>query len=238
MPGLIPTHAGKTKPVNNALQGLGAHPHSRGENPKPETTRYPPEGSSPLTRGKRPLRACEPGSTGLIPTHAGKTRGRKPPPATCWAHPHSRGENKHGCRAFPGIMGSSPLTRGKRTSLGTAWIDVGLIPTHAGKTGWHVLDHPHGGAHPHSRGENPRPAIRTATKPGSSPLTRGKLNDGFVCGGLQGLIPTHAGKTTACAQPSKTAWAHPHSRGENRDHAGRGPVLVGSSPLTRGKRGG
>ena len=51
-----------------------------------------------------------------------------------------------------------------------------------------------------------------------------------------GLIPAHAGKTLRLARGRSCCWAHPRSRGENDGAAGRCAVLLGSSPLTRGKR--
>ena len=49
------------------------------------------------------------------------------------------------------------------------------------------------------------------------------------------LIPAHAGKTFAAALPRLLVTAHPRSRGENVAGSHVGPVLHGSSPLTRGK---
>ena len=73
--GLIPTHAGKTVALYGATRALGAHPHSRGENAAIAASDATDKGSSPLTRGK-PLRLALCRSLrGLIPTHAGKTRG-------------------------------------------------------------------------------------------------------------------------------------------------------------------
>ena len=72
---------------------------------------------------------------------------------------------------------------------------------------------------------------------GSSPLTRGKLPVAVGSTVSGRLIPAHAGKTPSLSSSSSSSSAHPRSRGENRtlwpgNHAG-----VGSSPLTRGKRG-
>ena len=50
-------------------------------------------------------------------------------------------------------------------------------------------------AHPRSRGENEALAASDATDKGSSPLTRGKLGDGYPRPWRAGLIPAHAGKT-------------------------------------------
>ena len=90
-------------------------------------------------------------------------------------------------------------------------------------------------AHPRSRGENPRPAIRTATRPGSSPLTRGKPGEYPARRGRGRLIPAHAGKTVSLTALTASRTAHPRSRGENTTGGDALAALRGSSPLTRGK---
>ena len=52
--GLIPTHAGKTYAAALARTWVAAHPHSRGENIARARAIAQANGSSPLTRGKRP----------------------------------------------------------------------------------------------------------------------------------------------------------------------------------------
>ena len=90
-------------------------------------------------------------------------------------------------------------------------------------------------AHPRSRGENPFRLFDQFDKPGSSPLTRGKLPHGDVELTLARLIPAHAGKTRR-RRGSRRAWpAHPRSRGENSKEHPAPPKAAGSSPLTRGK---
>ena len=70
-------------------------------------------------------------------------------------------------------------------------------------------------AHPRSRGENTGKALELVAEPGSSPLTRGKLDCfGAVVVG-HGLIPAHAGKTWDSSQDLSYTRAHPRSRGEN-----------------------
>ena len=132
-------------------------------------------------------------------------------------------------------MGSSPLTRGKPDStVGVERFD-GLIPAHAGKTITNTHDRKRSRAHPRSRGENDGGFAWRANFPGSSPLTRGKL-ECLGCGvHVHGLIPAHAGKTAAPPSMAIRAGAHPRSRGEN-DQGPRWPHRpAGSSPLTRGK---
>ena len=52
--GLIPAHAGKTEQKRALARAQGAHPRSRGENVPPGRRFEAAQGSSPLTRGKRP----------------------------------------------------------------------------------------------------------------------------------------------------------------------------------------
>ena len=90
-------------------------------------------------------------------------------------------------------------------------------------------------AHPRSRGENGYEAKVSFAKPGSSPLTRGKLRfrkSVRICGWL---IPAHAGKTSLSMRRIVSPWAHPRSRGENEPTDPARTPKPGSSPLTRGK---
>ena len=193
--GLIPAHAGKTSRPSSVSSPQRAHPRSRGENLPHARAAPPPGGSSPLTRGKH-FRACEQRPCArLIPAHAGKTRR---PKLHCWplaAHPRSRGEN---CDfSFDAFMaaGSSPLTRGKPSSLTLRPRTTRLIPAHAGKTSTPTPICCARLAHPRSRGENSRPMRSAATLMGSSPLTRGKPRPRGGHSRRDGLIPAHAGKT-------------------------------------------
>ena len=233
--GLIPAHAGKTVAPRPSSIPFKAHPRSRGENPLVPEPLPQGEGSSPLTRGKRPVNHARPHFTGLIPAHAGKTGrsgGRAP---DGWAHPRSRGENPPRCSGFRPPLGSSPLTRGKRHRGSAGPRAAGLIPAHAGKTRWPAPSTRSLPAHPRSRGENGRGYRPLSSGKGSSPLTRGKLNRRGRLQARTGLIPAHAGKTAHAWIGPRPAEAHPRSRGENLPSAARSPWTRGSSPLTRGK---
>ena len=151
------------------------------------------------------------------------------------AHPHSRGENRSRRERKPATTGSSPLTRGKRSTSRSQHSGSGLIPTHAGKTLRSRRAWGRRWAHPHSRGENPKTLSDSLLDPGSSPLTRGKRTQGHVNQVTVGLIPTHAGKTCPFCSLLSLYWAHPHSRGENKNHQKPMRLTHGSSPLTRGK---
>ena len=171
---LIPAHAGKTLCRGWHCHGRGAHPRSRGENSPCTTSWLIRLGSSPLTRGKRHEVRGQGCAAGLIPAHAGKT-GRWRSRSGVWtAHPRSRGENHIWQNYSQGVVGSSPLTRGKHHAAGLAPLPRRLIPAHAGKTACVYLSWRVTRAHPRSRGENVRKKILAKTPLGSSPLTRGK----------------------------------------------------------------
>ena len=152
------------------------------------------------------------------------------------AHPRSRGENLP--RRPPPVRGrgSSPLTRGKHRAVRRAGRQRGLIPAHAGKTSMSTGIGPRWGAHPRSRGENAAGIASVALTQGSSPLTRGKQTFDLAAWIAGGLIPAHAGKTTAAPALTFPIRAHPRSRGENLHKAANASCVKGSSPLTRGKR--
>ena len=131
---LIPAHAGKTRLARSDRHDQRAHPRSRGENAHPLGRHDCPRGSSPLTRGKLAQFRVNVDHSGLIPAHAGKTRGCYRAASALAAHPRSRGENLI-CRVDWELCGgSSPLTRGKPKPVTGSWAAIGLIPAHAGKT--------------------------------------------------------------------------------------------------------
>ena len=132
--GLIPAHAGKTDRARPACQEKRAHPRSRGENKAALGPIGPIGGSSPLTRGKPGVRRSLASRRGLIPAHAGKTRGHARAFAVRAAHPRSRGENVSAMTRPAPPMGSSPLTRGKLGGASSLSFQERLIPAHAGKT--------------------------------------------------------------------------------------------------------
>ena len=201
--GLIPAHAGKTRPEHPRTARTGAHPRSRGEN-GPAAGMVPRVvGSSPLTRGKQTNAALAGPPGRLIPAHAGKTWSYVTGPDNLWAHPRSRGENAFRRRKRQHTRGSSPLTRGKRPRAQPLHASQRLIPAHAGKTPRRHRVAASLPAHPRSRGENGRCSLSFSLLRGSSPLTRGKPRADIVWLRAYRLIPAHAGKTVGvhCLSP-------------------------------------
>ena len=134
------------------------------------------------------------------------------------------------------LLGSSPLTRGKRAARSSLSASLRLIPAHAGKTTSSLTYASVMSAHPRSRGENAAMSVSDISPYGSSPLTRGKLTICITKAFRSGLIPAHAGKTRTRPSTRRTRTAHPRSRGENLGGGDGDRGLQGSSPLTRGKR--
>ena len=193
--GLIPAHAGKTRPRRRARSTSTAHPRSRGENGIPSLMVGKCKGSSPLTRGKLEHGHIDGLYPGLIPAHAGKTQQAIKVLLRARAHPRSRGENGANDFLRSIVQGSSPLTRGKPVRPHGCRGFERLIPAHAGKTLSGIFSLFSDWAHPRSRGENRLLECTRIASAGSSPLTRGKHS--YSCEGLlaPGLIPAHAGKT-------------------------------------------
>ena len=73
---------------------------------------------------------------------------------------------------------------------------------------------------------------------GSSPLARGTLEHRPHIKAAPGLIPARAGNTSFPNDGAGIPWAHPRSRGEHVQSAGRRVPSPGSSPLARGTREG
>ena len=113
--GLIPAHAGKTRLLAPKMSTQTAHPRSRGENCDGFVGCHGGGGSSPLTRGKHEIGRSRELRQRLIPAHAGKTQRAPRSDLAGRAHPRSRGENTCNLGIASQSIGSSPLTRGKRT---------------------------------------------------------------------------------------------------------------------------
>ena len=233
--GLIPTHAGNTLTALPCGSLTTAHPRSCGENRRILVDQWRRWGSSPLMRGKPVSVPSDEPVGGLIPAHAGKTPACPSPFYRRWAHPHSCGENRPMNAMCAVLLGSSPLTRAKPACTMRRARCIGLIPTHAGKTGHRTRGPTNSPAHPHSCGENILAMMLDASERGSSPLMRGKRTGNGIRELVPGLIPAHAGKTPCPASSHSSRRAHPRSRGENHRARVALVFMLGSSPLTRGK---
>ena len=149
------------------------------------------------------------------------------------AHPRSRGVDSG---VVAGVVGSSPLTRGRRTQQPDLVVHAGLIPAHAGSTMTWISPARPPRAHPRSRGVDLWADDGGTTRAGSSPLTRGRRAVGLHDGAGPGLIPAHAGSTRLSRPTTCLRTAHPRSRGVDIKVLSNKSAFEGSSPLTRGRR--
>ena len=109
------------------------------------------------------------------------------------------------------------------------------IPAYAGKTAHRDLCHTQRQEHPRIRGENKYVADNVVMPVGTSPHTRGKLNDTQPRVRLVRNIPAYAGKTRFSSRFCRFYEEHPRIRGENRKILQKMSIFGGTSPHTRGK---
>ena len=153
------------------------------------------EGSSPRMRGSPNQPRDDRRDDGIIPAHAGLTRGWRPAALTRRDHPRACGAHLSELHRHQERWGSSPRMRGSPI-LSVQKIEVvGIIPAHAGLTIFYggsssgKRDHPRAcGAHPISN-----PVYGSLV--GSSPRMRGSLINRIERMHWRGIIPAHAGLT-------------------------------------------
>ena len=150
---IIPAYAGSTGPAGTPPSETPDHPRIRGEHNVSAVPSETPSGSSPHTRGARPL---------APPRHEG-----------CGDHPRIRGEHASKRRSNYRNPGSSPHTRGARYSSSRWSIRRGIIPAYAGSTGPSARTRSGAGDHPRIRGEHVAGLGSIGVCAGSSPHTRG-----------------------------------------------------------------
>ena len=115
--GIIPAYAGSTGRGRRRRHRLADHPRIRGEHRNTRSRAPAKPGSSPHTRGALAATWRGRNHDGIIPAYAGSTVSPACIPATVRDHPRIRGEHCQRSRLAPPIWGSSPHTRGARTTL-------------------------------------------------------------------------------------------------------------------------
>ena len=191
-------------------------------------------GSSPLSRGIRPLLWGRVFAGRIIPALAGNTHARHPRRHPHQDHPRSRGEYMVANLLEQQNEGSSPLSRGIPDRTGVWRPLPRIIPALAGNTSPPVVDGVDDGDHPRSRGEYKMQAILVDKKFGSSPLSRGIRTKMSLYTGIYRIIPALAGNTSTPAPTMRCGWDHPRSRGEYATIDVDALAAMGSSPLSRG----
>ena len=191
-------------------------------------------GSSPHTRGALTTPMVKATLDGIIPAYAGCTKSPAMRPDGARDHPRIRGVHDREPREPMDTQGSSPHTRG---ALVAHPIDSGvlrIIPAYAGCTSRrHEASLPQGD-HPRIRGVHGRRRWSVGRWGGSSPHTRGALDEAVGLGLADRIIPAYAGCTPVAAECLGHEGDHPRIRGVHPLYSSSPRVWGGSSPHTRG----
>ena len=193
--GIIPAYAGSTSPSECISVFMSDHPRIRGEHTRPMPGRAAPPGSSPHTRGAQPSASPSTAPPRIIPAYAGSTGSCPPARPSPADHPRIRGEHLAGLGRVIGGVGSSPHTRGARTSSWSPRSKTRIIPAYAGSTlaSSHFADSTWD--HPRIRGEHTLILIDCLPATGSSPHTRGAPVTSPRLAEPTRIIPAYAGST-------------------------------------------
>ena len=217
---------------------MAGDPRIRGEHRSTAGTTASRRGSSPHTRGAPGWRLALVLGVGIIPAYAGSTRPTKSSRSAPMDHPRIRGEH-------PGIpshsrvpFGSSPHTRGAPLGKIKLGEYTRIIPAYAGSTSVRHSNSVSFRDHPRIRGEHTHAAAIEATRPGSSPHTRGARLHQARPRGPGRIIPAYAGSTRESISRGPGGGDHPRIRGEHIGAAAHQVKITGSSPHTRGARHG
>ena len=231
---IIPAYAGSTRSGTSNSASTRDHPRIRGEHQRRQRRREAGAGSSPHTRGAHRRQHWDGYRLGIIPAYAGSTSNPVSALLKTADHPRIRGEHNVGVGDLDRLVGSSPHTRGARSSPMFHRSDGRIIPAYAGSTWIIVTRQAPARDHPRIRGEHGGVHMIVVDGPGSSPHTRGALSTFPPLAGEPGIIPAYAGSTLYSHFGSKGIWDHPRIRGEHPGHADRPASTGGSSPHTRG----
>ena len=132
--GIIPAYAGSTAVCSAHVLSGPDHPRIRGEHLVADRDDHRASGSSPHTRGAPAGRATSWPRPRIIPAYAGSTRLAVLLLARDWDHPRIRGEHSRSRPASRCPRGSSPHTRGARSTRTSVRRVSGIIPAYAGST--------------------------------------------------------------------------------------------------------
>ena len=172
-PGIIPAHAGNTKPESQTAITARDHPRTCGEHRVYVRQLLVVSGSSPHMRGTLSSMLSPSRVPGIIPAHAGNTRCPRCGCRWWWDHPRTCGEHcSSHCARLPSV-GSSPHMRGTPEFFARLPDVLGIIPAHAGNTRSVICGGLEYGDHPRTCGEHVKPIAVYGSDAGSSPHMRG-----------------------------------------------------------------
>ena len=112
----IPAHAGNSDLLTCWHVSSPVHPRACGEQPRWETSKRSPSGSSPRMRGTGPIATSDTEAVRFIPAHAGNSRSISSVTVLTPVHPRACGEQITGGHRTACPNGSSPRMRGTDTT--------------------------------------------------------------------------------------------------------------------------
>ena len=235
--GIIPAYAGSTSSYPTCDLPRTDHPRIRGEHYVNSVYPALAAGSSPHTRGARPVDGHVAAANGIIPAYAGSTHLGASMCTSARDHPRIRGEHDRRVEALEDVGGSSPHTRGARSRVRPCLPAPRIIPAYAGSTRLPARRRRRRRDHPRIRGEHRQHRGRPEGGRGSSPHTRGARKSTGRPTPNGRIIPAYAGST-----PHGMIWIawipdHPRIRGEHFRGILGCAQIDGSSPHTRGAPG-
>ena len=195
------------------IMNVKDHPRTRGVYGTGRRFAGGPLGSSPHTRGLPYGRRGRLVGRGIIPAHAGFTVPVSVRGAGCGDHPRTRGVYGGVHLQGAGAAGSSPHTRGLLGDGDGGHFGLRIIPAHAGFTTSAWRSSRAWRDHPRTRGVYARPVEQPPLPTGSSPHTRGLQEAAVASKAVGGIIPAHAGFTSARAFIAWMRADHPRTRG-------------------------
>ena len=132
------------------------------------------QGLSPLVRGKRQHHDTNIYTRGSIPACAGETNSAICAWVSQTVYPRLCGGNMGEIHLASGLMGLSPLVRGKQSNKPTGKTGRGSIPACAGETTINLNETLSGWVYPRLCGGNMVSSFFIFRSSGLSPLVRGK----------------------------------------------------------------
>ena len=150
---------------------------------------------------------------GIIPAHAGLTKVMTSKKPCSWDHPRACGAHKFDIKPLTDPLGSSPRMRGSRFLAFAFFAHLGIIPAHAGLTIERRVALSADRDHPRACGAHAASSPTVFQTLGSSPRMRGSLQVRQPGISPVGIIPAHAGLTSASCQSVRAGWDHPRACG-------------------------
>ena len=192
-------------------------------------------GSPPRVRGKEERDAAANSKTGITPACAGKSQYRLQNDQRPKDHPRVCGEKSFSKSPASSRRGSPPRVRGKGGIGIYSTFTHGITPACAGKSCSGCCSCSCAGDHPRVCGEKSKEVAEYASKAGSPPRVRGKVEP-FKGSMYQSRItPACAGKSLKTASAIRRLWDHPRVCGEKCGLPSHTFSLLGSPPRVRGK---